>query len=129
MNRLAPFLPKNIIEEIHTRSLQLLEKVGVIFPSLKARKILQKGGAITKENSELVRFPPQLIDHHLRLCPSEFVVKARSPDKSIRIGRSCPVLAPGYGAPFIFELNQGRRRGKIEDLINFIKLTLHGILI
>lgn len=123
MNRLAPLLPKNIIEEIHTRSLQLLEKVGVIFASLKARKILQKGGAITKENSELVRFPPELIDHHLRLCPSEFVVKARSPDKSIRIGRSCPVLAPGYGAPFIFELNQGRRRGKIEDLINFIKLT------
>jgi len=122
MDRLAPFLSKNLIEEIHTRSLELLEKVGVIFPSLKARKILQKGGAITKENSELVRFPPQLIDHYLRLCPSEFVVKARSPDKSIRVGKDSQVLAPGYGAPFIFELKKGRRKGKLEDLINFIKL-------
>ena len=33
------------------------------------------------------------------------------------------MIAPVYGAPFVRDLNQGRRYGTIEDFQNFVKLA------
>jgi trimethylamine---corrinoid protein Co-methyltransferase len=56
-------------------------------------------------------------------APREFVQHARNPARSVRIGGPHTVFAPAYGPPFVSDLECGRRYGKFEDFVNFVKLA------
>ena len=58
-----------------------------------------------------------------RTAPSEFTQLARNPERSVRIGGTNQVFAPVYGAPFVRDLENGRRYGNIDNLIELVKLT------
>ena len=53
----------------------------------------------------------------------EFRLYARDSAKDLIIGGDNTVFTPGYGAPFVTELNSGRRKGTLRDFVNFVKLT------
>ena len=56
-------------------------------------------------------------------APKQFTQHARNPEKSVIIGGNHTVLVPGYGPPFIRNLDEGRRYATIEDFQNFVKLA------
>jgi trimethylamine--corrinoid protein Co-methyltransferase len=56
-------------------------------------------------------------------APREFVQHARNPQHSVRIGGRSTVLAPAGGAPFVHDLDGGRRPATLRDLHNLIKLA------
>lgn len=57
-------------------------------------------------------------------APRQFTQHARNPTRSVVIGGdSHTVLGPAGGAPFVHDLDRGRRYGTYEDLCNLIKLA------
>lgn len=64
-----------LLHQIHTHSLDLLEKRGIRFHSEKARRIWQEAGAQVVGN--VVRIPGALAESALKRAPSSFVLFAR----------------------------------------------------
>jgi len=58
-----------------------------------------------------------------RTAPEAFTQASRNPDRSVRIGGDAQVFAPVYGAPFVRDLDQGRRYGSLADFEKLVKLT------
>lgn len=70
-----------------------------------------------------VRFDP---GHARALCataPAEFQMHGRDPASTITIGGDHMVMMPGYGSPFVTDLDRGRRYATLEDFRNFVRLA------
>ena len=109
------------VEQIHETSIQILTQIGVEFGYPPALEILKKGGA--KVEGQRVFFSSRLIEEQIKKAPAQFRLYARDSDKDVTIGGENNVYTPGYGAPFVTELNSGRRKGTLVDFVNFVKLT------
>ena len=101
------FLTNAQVEQIHETSIQILTQIGVEFGYPPALEILKKGGA--KVEGQRVFFSGRLIEEQISKAPGKFKLYARDPEKDIIIGEDNTVFIPGYGAPFVTELNSGRR--------------------
>ncbi len=110
------------IRQIHQASLVILEKHGIEVFHEEGRNILSKNGA--RVDGVKVYFPPALVEEQLKIAPSEFTLHARNPEKSVTVGGDNAVMVPGYGSPFVMDLEEGRRRNSnYEDYIAFTKLA------
>ena len=109
------------VEQIHETSIQILTQIGVEFGYPPALEMLRKGGA--KVEGQRVFFSERLIEEQINKAPRKFRLYARDPAKDVIIGGDNTVFTPGYGAPFVTELNSGRREGTLNDFENFVKLT------
>ncbi len=110
------------IEKIHDISLELLQKEGIEFHNEEAREIFKKNGA--KVEGKKVFIPAKLVEEQLKLAPSTFDMFARNPDRKVTIGGGNTVLAPGYGSPFVMDMETGKRRGStFEDYKTFTILA------
>ncbi|MCP5083972.1 MAG: trimethylamine methyltransferase family protein [Alphaproteobacteria bacterium] len=117
-------------ELLDTKSLQrledqadwILQTVGVEFHGdTQALELFRAAGA--KVDGTRVFFEP---GHARALCstaPERFKLQARDPQRTIELGGDNIVLMPGYGSPFVTDLDQGRRYATLEDFQNFVKLT------
>ena len=114
-------LTKNQIEKVHETSLQILGKIGLDFGHPPALEVLKKGGA--KVDGQRVFFPSRLVEAQIKKAPRRFTLHARNPKNNVVVGGSNTVFAPGYGAPFVTDLEHGRRKATLKDFENFIKLT------
>ena len=108
--------------QIHDASLDLLSSTGVAFHAEKAVHLFKSRGFKTDNN--IIFFTAAQIQAALDSAPSEFIVHARDSTFDLRLGRqNAPVLAPGYGAPFIVENKGERRKATINDYQLFCKLV------
>ncbi len=114
-------LTQNQVEQVHEASLRILAEVGVDFCYSPALEVLSKGGA--RVEGERVFFPARLVEECLKSVPGQFRLHARNPENDVPIGGDHIAFAPGYGAPFVTDLDSGRREGTLEDFRNFVKLT------
>lgn len=100
----------------------ILKEIGIEFRGdEEALKLFREAGASV--TGERVRFDP---GHAKALCstaPSRFTMYARNPAHSILVGDRSVSMVPGYGSPFVTDLEQGRRYATLEDFKNFVKLT------
>ncbi|MEM9585288.1 MAG: trimethylamine methyltransferase family protein [Pseudomonadota bacterium] len=100
----------------------ILDRIGVEFRGDDpAVEIFRGAGA--RVDGQRVRFEP---GHARALCataPDRFTLHARNPEKSVQLGGDHVVLMPGYGSPFVSDLDRGRRYATLEDFKNFVKLT------
>lgn len=118
------YLAADAIEQIHETSLMVLEKFGIEFNHPEAVEILERAGAeVADRDSNLIRFPRELVLDNLAKAPSEFTLHARNPAHDVIIGGEHMVMAPVYGPPFVHDLDRGRRDAKMEDFRNFVKLA------
>jgi len=77
-------LSKDEIEQIHTKTLKLLEEIGIKVETKEARNILEENGAIVNEDGKnFVKFPEELVIEQLKKVPSEFSLWG--PDGSFRL--------------------------------------------
>ena len=114
-------LTKTQLDKVHATSLRILEEIGLDFGYAPALEVLKKGGA--KIDGQRVFFPPRLVEEQIKKPPAEFTLHARNPENNLVIGGRNTVFAPGYGAPFVTDLVNGRRKATLIDFENFIKLT------
>ena len=115
------FLTPQQVEQIHETSLKILDQVGIEFRYSPALEVFKKGG--DKIEGERVYLSPQLVESQIKNAHPQFTVHARNPDNDVVIGGDNMVFVPGYGAPFVTDLEKGRREGTLLDFENFVKLT------
>ncbi len=100
----------------------LLEKIGVEFQSDEiAIELFAAAGAAV--DGERVKFEPGLVRSLCATAPSEFQLHSRNPQHTITLGGDHIVLMPGYGSPFITDLDHGRRYATLTDFENLVKLS------
>ena len=121
MNRAINNFGQKTLDAVHKHSMDLLWSTGIKFPSEKALEIFKKHGF--RIDADVVFFEEKNIRSVMESVPSAFTIKARNPAKSIQIGDSNFVLAPGYGPPFIIEPSGEKRDATLDDVQNFCKLV------
>ncbi|NIA71701.1 trimethylamine methyltransferase family protein [Pelagibius litoralis] len=100
----------------------ILSRIGVEFRGDDTALALFREAGATVEGAR-VRFDP---GHARALCataPATYRLHGRDPDRSVTLGGDHVVLMPGYGSPFVTDLDRGRRYASLEDFRNFVKLT------
>ncbi len=100
----------------------ILEHVGVEFRGDDtALALFAEAGA--QVDGVRVRFEPGHVRQLCKTAPTEFRLHGRAPARSVTLGGDNLVLMPGYGSPFVSDLEQGRRYATLEDFENFVKLA------
>lgn len=115
-------LSKGDLNRMHEASLKILEETGAVFQSEEVLNVFKKNGA--KISGQIVRFPTKLVEAALEVCPSSFKYWARNESNSITIGNGQEriAIAPNMGPVYIQDLDNGRRRGTLQDLANIFRL-------
>ncbi len=121
MNRAIINFDNKTLDSIHKYSLELLNYTGIRFPNEKALGIFKSHGFRT--DGEMVFFEEKDIQTALETVPSVFSIKARNPEKNIRIGDDSYMIAPGYGPPFIIEPSGEKRNALLDDVQKLCKLV------
>lgn len=126
ITRKVPFyevLDEEGLSIIENNADTILEEIGIEFrEDPEALEIWKQAGASVE--GELVRFPRGLCRSLIQQsAPAEFTQHARNPANNIQIGGKNTVFVPGYGSPFVHNLDEGRRYATIEDFRNFVKLA------
>jgi trimethylamine--corrinoid protein Co-methyltransferase len=114
-------LTRTQIEKVHQTTLQILEQIGMDIGYPPALEVLKKGGA--KVDGQRVFFPSGLVETQLKKAPRRFMLHARNPQNNVIVGGGNTIFAPGYGAPFVTDLENGRRKATMKDFEGFVKLT------
>ena len=108
------FLDEDALAAIEAQADWLISEKGIAFRDDPAALTLwREAGADI--DGDIVRAPAELVRQLISTAPSEFTQIARNPDRSVRIGGDNVVFAPIYGAPFVRDLEGGRRYGSIAD--------------
>jgi trimethylamine--corrinoid protein Co-methyltransferase len=109
------------LEMIHEASLAILEQVGIEFRDAEAAGMWRDAGAEVERYR--VRIPRQLLMELVGRNPSRFTVHARNPLRNTEIGGNKVAFAPTYGSPFVYDFDNQRRYGTLQDLNQFHKLA------
>ena len=100
----------------------VLQEIGIDFKGdLEILQIWRDAGADI--NGERVRFPKGLVRSLLKTAPETYVQHARNPKRNVTFGGKNVIFAPVYGPPFVHDLDEGRRYGKLVDFENLVRLA------
>ncbi len=121
MNRAITNFDDKRLNSIHKYSIELLNQTGIRFPNEKALGIFRSHGF--RVDAEMVFFEEKDIQAALETVPPVFSIKARNPEKDIRIGDDSYMMAPGYGPPFIIEPSGEKRNALLDDVHKLCKLV------
>ena len=115
-------LHSEALDAIEEQADWILKEVGIEFRGdEEALKLFKEAGADVQGNR--IRFEPGHVKQLCSTAPSSFRMESRQPEHSIILGGDHIVLMPGYGSPFVTDLDKGRRYATLEDFQNFVKLT------
>lgn len=99
----------------------ILEKIGIEFRGdREALELFRAAGAAVE--GERIRFEPGLAKALCSTAPPVFAMHARNPEHTIRVGDGTISMTPGYGSPFVNDLDRGRRYATLKDFQNFVSL-------
>ena len=122
-----PYLPVKIlddeaVETLHRASLRILSEIGVEVLGDRAIDLLARAGAIVDRADRRVRLDPAQVEELVALAPSSFVVHARNPSRSVRVGDGHVVFCSVGGPAFVSDLDRGRRPGNHADFLDFVRV-------
>ncbi|MEM1383706.1 MAG: trimethylamine methyltransferase family protein [Pseudomonadota bacterium] len=110
------------VEAVHAASLRILSEIGFKVLSAEAREILRLAGAEPK-GDDILRFDPAMVEEKIALAPSEMLLEARNPERSVRLGGRHTVFSSVGGPAFVQDLDRGRRAGTYAELCDYLKLV------
>ena len=122
--RIATFdiLDEEGLSLIESNADTILQETGMEFrddPEVLA--VLREAGADVA--GERVRFEKGMCRRIVTAsAPADFLQHARNPENSVRLGGRNTVLAPGWGPPFVHDLDRGRRYAELSDFVELVKI-------
>lgn len=111
----------DLLPGFHEYTIQVLTDPGVAFHSEKVLKIFKNHGMNVDGN--VVRFQPDQITSALETATSSFTVRARNRENDLHIGGHETIFAPGYGPPFVIDLDGSLRSATMDDYTKFCCLV------
>lgn len=128
----SPFIQRKIphydvldeeqIDRLESQVDWILQDIGIAFrDDPEALELWRREGATI--DGDNVRAPSDWIRALCAKAPREFTQLARNGARSVAIGGNNQVFAPIYGAPFVRDLEGGRRYGDLTAFQDLVRLT------
>jgi len=103
-------LDAEAVARIHEATLEVIETVGVRFPSARALDTWEAAGAVVDRQAEVVRAPRALVEEALAAAPAAYALAARDPRLDLPLdGRHVHAATDGCGIE-VADLETGQRR-------------------
>ena len=123
MNNFATLLTQEQVELTHAVSLEILEKVGFLVRNEKARNIFKQHGCLVEAETQIVKFPPTVVEKYRAMLPPTFTFYGRDPRYDRKLPQDGPILVTGSSAPDIIDPLTGRtRRARSDDIARIAQL-------
>ncbi len=71
------------LDDIHSATLEVLDRTGVFVESPEAMEIFHGGGARVDKNTKVVRIPPYLVEDAIRSAPDKVFLAGRKPERDV----------------------------------------------
>jgi trimethylamine---corrinoid protein Co-methyltransferase len=111
----------NQLEEIHSATLDVLERAGVRVDHEESLKLLKEAGCLIRDR--VVRIPGWMIDEAIRVAPSRVNIYNREGLPAMCLERNRTYYGTGSDLPFHLDLETGKRRNsEKQDIINAARL-------
>ncbi len=103
-------LTQDEVKKIHEATLQIIEKVGVRFPSKRALEIWAANGAEVDYEKKIVRVKPHIIEDAIKKAPPAYKLAARDPQQDLQLdGNHVNLGTDGCGVE-VMDINSGEKR-------------------
>jgi len=102
------FFSEDQLDELHFKTLEVLERVGVEVDNQEALKLLEEAGARVK--GPRVRIPGWLVKEALRKAPERIALCTRSGERALQLEKNQPYFGLGSDLPYTFDFETGERR-------------------
>ena len=115
INPIAPRLSWDVLsrpdlERIHEATLEIMEDVGIRFPSEKALAILERNGCEVDRGAQIAKLPRMIVMDAVAQAPKEYVLAGRDPAADMLIdGKHCYLSNDGSGV-FVYDHKTGEKR-------------------
>ncbi len=112
------------IRRIHEATLEIIERVGVRFPSARALDIWAAHGATVDRDTSIVRIPARIMDAALRTAPPVYPLAARDPARDLLLdGRHVYLGTDGCGIEVLDPWTLVVRRSSLADVADIARVA------
>ncbi|HEX7974464.1 MAG TPA: trimethylamine methyltransferase family protein, partial [Anaerolineales bacterium] len=112
------------IRKIHTATLDVIENVGVRFPSALACEVLASHGARVDAATQVAKIPGHLVEEALSSAPPSFTLAALDPTLDLPLdGNHSYLGTDGCGVEIIDPFSGIRRRPTKQDLFDIARVA------
>lgn len=112
------------VQRLHSATLDVIENVGVCFPSQQALDIWQAHGATVDRRRGLVKAPGALIEVALKSAPPTYTLAARYPEQDLPLdGNHVFLGTDGCGVEVIDLHSRERRRSCLQDVADIARVS------
>ncbi|MGB3537699.1 MAG: trimethylamine methyltransferase family protein [Mesorhizobium sp.] len=123
-----PYRPIEILSadqvaSTHETGLTILEEIGIRVLHPQARALYRKAGADVDESDMRVRFDRAMVMERVRMAPSSFELRARNPEKNVKVGGPHCILSSVGGPAYVMDNDRGRRTGSYAEMRDYLKLV------
>ncbi|HSQ40140.1 MAG TPA: trimethylamine methyltransferase family protein [Anaerolineales bacterium] len=120
----ATLLTQEQVQRVHDASLEILETVGLLVRSEKARALFTRHGCQVDAETQIVKFPPAVVEKYRKMLPPTFTFRGRDPKFDRTIPNDAPILVTGSSAPDLMDPLTGReRRSRSDDIARIAHLV------
>ncbi len=120
--RLEVLTPEEV-RRIHTATLDIIENVGVRFPSDRALEIWEAHGAEVDRTTSIVKAPGAIIENALKLAPPVYDLAARLPAQDLPLdGNHVFVGTDGCGVEVLDLVTGQRRQSCLQDVADIARV-------
>ena len=117
-------LSEDDVEKIHNATLNIIQNIGVRFPSEQALKIWEKNGAEVDHDIQVVKAPKELIEEAIKLCPKSYTLAAREENQDLPLdGNHVYVGTDGCGVQIIDLISGELRRTSLQDVADIARIA------
>lgn len=103
-------------------ALTILETTGFRFLDTDGRGLLEASGATAAGDNGMLRLDRELVREKVSLVPATFDLRARNPDRDLRMGGNHIVFSSVGGPAFVSDLDKGRRPGTYAELCDYFRV-------
>jgi trimethylamine--corrinoid protein Co-methyltransferase len=119
----ATLLTPEQVERTHAASLEILEQVGLLVRNEEARGIFKHCGCQVDSETQIVKFPPVVVEEFRQMLPPSFTFYGRDPQYDRTIPQDGPVVVTGSSAPDVIDPVTGKaRRARSDDIARIAHL-------
>ncbi|MCI0520023.1 MAG: trimethylamine methyltransferase family protein, partial [Chloroflexi bacterium] len=112
------------VQRIHAATLEIIEDVGIRFPSPRALKIWQAHGAQVDAGTSIVKAPGALIEQALKSAPPAYALAARDPAQDLPMDGNHVFLGTDGCGVEVLDIHSGQRRqSRLQDVADIARVA------
>ncbi len=116
-------LSQSEIELVHSKSIRILEEVGIQFPDESVLALLEKNGAQIDWDKQVAKISEAMVQKALSTAPKEFTLGARNPENDFALPSAYSALNLDGTGVYVLDPATGEKRyGVLEDISNAAKM-------